>query len=91
MHAFQQRGKAMQLGVEAALLLDLLDGREHIIAVCAGLSVPLPNEVQLFVEVEPPGILGVAPVDDVDERRDPRVSLRSARRAAPQARGHAAR
>ena len=58
----------MQLGVAIALALDLLDRRQHVVAVVAGTAVALAHEMQLALGRQAAGILAVAAVDHVTER-----------------------
>src|SRR5271168_2696744 len=61
----------MQLGIAKPLRLDGSHGLKHIVAVVAGAAMALPHVTQLFMQRKPSGILNMATVDDVSERRDP--------------------
>ena len=69
--ALQALGQQVQSLVAIALRLDLLDRRHHIVAVVAGAAMALAHEMQLLLERQPAGILLVAAVDQVAERRHP--------------------
>src|SRR6266851_5081787 len=60
----------MQLGLAITELLQRADRRDHIVAVRAGLSMALTHMMQLPLERQPPGVLRMAAVDHVAERRD---------------------
>ena len=60
----------MQLRIAKTFRLDRLHGGQHIVAVDAGLAVPLQHMAQLFRRRQPPGILHMAAVDHVDECAD---------------------
>src|SRR5215468_2454022 len=61
----------MQCGLAVAELLQRADGGDDIVAIGAGLAVPLANVVQLLVERKPTGILHVPAVDHVTQCRHP--------------------
>ena len=77
--AAQSLGQQMQIAVVETERLQRVHGREHVFAVRAGLAVALAHQMQLRGEIEPPGILHVAAVDHVDQRRDAPLRLASAR------------
>ena len=65
----------MQLGLAIAELLQRADGRDDVVAVGAGLAMALAHVMQLLLERQPAGILRVAAVDHVAERRHPPLRL----------------
>ena len=66
----QHRRKLMQLRVAKTFRLDRLHGGQHIVAVGAGLAVPLLDMTELFRQRQPPGILHMAAVDHIGQRAD---------------------
>jgi hypothetical protein len=66
----QPFGELVQPCIAAALDLDLRNGREDIIEVCPGSAMSLAYQMELAVEIEAPGILRMAAIDHIDERRD---------------------
>ena len=67
----QHQRQLVQRRIAKALGLDRLHGRQHIIAVDAGLAVALQHVAQLIRQRQPSCILYVAAVDDVSQRADP--------------------
>src|SRR5262245_10281822 len=59
----------MQLALAVAELFERGHGGDHIVAVVAGLPVSLAHVVDLLLEREPPGILRMAAIDHVADRR----------------------
>ena len=68
-HALEPLRQQMQLGLAVAELLQRRHRRDHVVAVVAGLPVALAHVMQLLVERQPAGILRMAAVDHVAERR----------------------
>jgi hypothetical protein len=62
-------GNCVQSGIVATLRLYFGNGGQHIVSVCPGSAMPLTYKVDLTLKVETAGILGVAAVDQEDERR----------------------
>ena len=65
----------MQFGLAIAELLERTDRRNDVVAVGAGLAMPLAHVMQLLLEREPPGILCVSSIHHVAERRHPPLRL----------------
>ena len=70
MRIVQHHCKPVQLLIAKTFRLDRFDCRPHIIAVDAGLAVPLQHVAQLLGRRQPPGILHMAAVDHVNEGAD---------------------
>ena len=68
MDAFELFGEYVQPDITDSKRLQLFHGSQHVIAAGAGSSVTLAGVVQLLCEAEPPGILAVAPVDNITKR-----------------------
>ena len=77
MHAPEPLGEQVQLGLAIAELLQRGDRLDHVVAVGAGLAVALAHMMQLLLQREATGILHVAAVDYVAERRAPAAPARS--------------
>ena len=66
--AAQLLRQQMQIAVVEAERFERMHGREHIVAVRAGLAVALAHQMKLRREIEPAGILHVPAIDHVDQR-----------------------
>ena len=75
MAAFEPLGETMQVGVAESLRLELADRRQHVIAVGAGMTMTLPHEMELLLDVEPAGILRMTAIDHVDQRASAPLGL----------------
>ena len=67
-NALEPLGQEVQIAVAVALRLNLLDRRQHIVAVVAGAAVALPHQMHFLFERQPAGVLLVAAVHHVTER-----------------------
>ncbi len=66
--ALEALREQVQLLVAEALAFDLLHRVEYVVAIDAGMAVPLSHEMQLPIQRQAAGILRVAAVDHVAER-----------------------
>ena len=71
----EPRGEQVQFGLAIAKLLERTDRRNDVVAVGAGLAMPLPHVMQLLLEREPPGVLHVPSIHHVAEARHPPLGL----------------
>jgi hypothetical protein len=74
MHALEPLGDRVQAGIATSLRFDLGDCGQNVIPVCPGSAMTLAHKMDLMLNVEAPGILGMAAVDQEDQRRN--ITLR---------------
>jgi hypothetical protein len=67
--ALQPLGDCVQAGIMATLRLDFRNRGQNVIPVCPGSAMSLPYEMDLAVKIKAPGVLDVAAIDHVDQRR----------------------
>jgi len=77
-HALEPLGDRMQAGIATSLRFDLGDCGQNIIPVCPGSAMTLAYEMDLMLKGEASGILGMAAVDQEDQRRH--ITLRRRRK-----------
>ena len=70
MRIVQHHCQPVQLRIAKTFRLDRFHRGENIIAVDAGLAVPLQHVAQLLRRRQPSGILDMAAVDHIDQRAD---------------------
>src|SRR5260221_6748141 len=70
MRVVQHYRESMQWRISKTRSLDRLHGRQHVIAVDAGLAVALLHVTQLLRQRQPSGILHMAAIDHIGQRAD---------------------
>ena len=63
----------VQGGIMAALSLNFGDSGQNVIPVCPGSAMTLAYQMHLALDIESPGILRMAAIDQRRQRQDPRA------------------
>jgi hypothetical protein len=65
--ALKPLGNRVQFGIAATLRLDLRNGGQNVIQIRPGSAMSLTHQMDLMLNVEASGILGMAAIDQEDE------------------------
>src|ERR1043166_5186167 len=76
MHSVQPLGQQVQVTVATAERLEFLHGRKYVFPVLPRDAVALAHVVELLGELEPPGVLRMAAVDEVANSLYPAFRVR---------------